>query len=296
VIVQLKVGIVASDRDEWHVQRLLDSLKNRGAEAYVFPSTRLLSRINSSPRISVKGYAIEEFDAVIVRKVPGGSPDQVFYRMDVLHRLEEMGVYVMNSPDAIERSVDKFYTSGLLEDAGIRTPRTVITEKFDEAITAFSDLEGDVVVKPLFGSLGFGMTRLTDEDIAYRVFRTLEQIGGVYYIQEFIPHRNEDIRAFVVGGRVVASMLRTAKSWKTNIAGGGEAKPCELDDYLAELSLKAAKVIGLDYTGVDLLRSEEDETFYVIEVNSTPGWEGLQTVTTKRISDIIVDHLLSKLK
>lgn len=294
--MQLKVGIVASDRDEWHVQRLLESLKNRGADAYVFPSTRLLSRINGSPRISVKGYAIEEFDAVIVRKVPGGSPDQVFYRMDVLHRLEEMGVYVMNSPDAIERSVDKFYTSGLLEDAGIRTPRTVITEKFEEAITAFSDLEGDVVVKPLFGSLGFGMTRLTDEDIAYRVFRTLEQIGGVYYIQEFIPHRNEDIRAFVVGGRVVASMLRAAKSWKTNIAGGGEAKPCELEDYLAELSLKAAKVIGLDYTGVDLLRSEEDETFYVIEVNSTPGWEGLQTVTKKRISDIIVDHLLSKLK
>jgi RimK family alpha-L-glutamate ligase len=292
----LKVGIVASEREEWHVQRLLESLKRRGAEAYVFPVTRLLSRVCAEPRASVKRHAVDDFDAVIVRKVPGGSAEQVFYRMDVLHRLEEMGVYVMNPPDGIERSVDKYYTSALLEGAGIPTPKTVVTEKFDEAMEAFSDLGGDVVVKPLFGSLGFGMTRVNDEDIAYRVFRTLEMIGGVYYIQEYIPHRNEDIRAFVIGGRVVASMLRKAERWKTNIAGGGEAKPYRLEGTLAEVSVRAAEVVGLEYTGVDILKSERSDDFYVVELNSTPGWEGLQTVTDGSISDQVVDHLLSKIR
>ena len=292
----MKVGIVASEREEWHVQRLLESLKRRGAEAYVFPVTRLLSRVCDKPRASVKEYAIDDFDAVIVRKVPGGSAEQVFYRMDVLHRLEEIGVYVMNPPDGIERSVDKYYTSALLEGAGIPTPKTVVTEKFDEAMEAFSDLGGDVVVKPLFGSRGFGMTRVNDEDIAYRVFRTLEMIGGVYYIQEYIPHRNEDIRAFVIGSRVVASMLRKAERWKTNIAGGGEAKPYRLEEKLAEVSARAAEAVGLEYTGVDILKSERSEDFYVVELNSTPGWEGLQTVTDESISDQVVDHLLSKIR
>lgn len=292
----MKVGIVASEREEWHVQRLLESLKRRGAEAYVFPVTRLLARVGAKHRVSVKGYTVDDFDAVIVRKVPGGSAEQVFYRMDVLHRLEEMGVHVMNSPDGIERSVDKYYTSALLEGAGIPTPKTVVTEKFDEAMEAFSDMGGDVVVKPLFGSLGFGMTRVNDEDIAYRVFRTLEMIGGVYYIQEYIPHRNEDIRAFVIGGRVVASMLRKAERWKTNIAGGGEAKPYRLEEKLAEVSVRAAEAVGLEYTGVDILKSERSEDFYVVELNSTPGWEGLQTVTDESISDQVVDHLLSKIR
>jgi RimK family alpha-L-glutamate ligase len=296
VIVHLKIGIVASDREEWHIQRLMKSLKKRNVESYVFSSTRFHSRIGGIPRISVKDYAIEDFDAVIVRKVPGGTPEQVFYRMDALHRLEEMGVYVMNSADSIERSVDKFYTSGILEDAGLKTPKTIITERFEDAIEAFRELGGDVVVKPMFGSLGFGMTRVTDVDIAYRVFRALEVINGVYYLQEFIPHRNQDIRSFVVGENVVASMIRSAKSWKTNIAGGGAALPCELDNPLVEVSVKASKAIGLEYTGVDIMQSETDGCFYVVELNSTPGWEGLQSVTNIEISDSVVDHLLAKIR
>ena len=292
----MKIGIVASDREEWHIQRLMKSLKKRKIESYVFPSKRFHSRIGGIPRISVKDYAIEDFDAVIVRKIPGGTPEQVFYRMDALHRLEEMGVYVMNSADSIERSVDKFYTSGLLEDAGLKTPKTIITERFEDAIEAFRELGGDVVVKPMFGSLGFGMTRVTDVDIAYRVFRALEVINGVYYLQEFIPHRNHDIRSFVVGENVVASMIRSAKSWKTNIAGGGAALPCELDNPLVEVSVKASKAIGLEYTGVDIMQSEKDGYFYVVELNSTPGWEGLQSVTNREISDLVVDHLLAKIR
>ena len=292
----LKVGIVASDRREWHVQRLKEELEEKGAEAYMLPATRFLSRVATEPRLSIRGYPIDDYDAVIVRKVPGGTAERVFYRMDVLHRLEDMGIYVMNSADSIEVAVDKFLTSALLEEAGINTPRTVVTERFDEATRAFEELGGDVVVKPLFGSLGMGMTRLSDPDTAYRVFRALEMTQGVYYLQEFIPHANEDVRAFVIGGEVVASMVRRGEDWKTNISAGGSAETYEIEEELAELSVKATETIGLEYSGVDLLRSEEDGRIYVIELNSTPGWQGLQTVTEANIARLVVDFLLSKIK
>lgn len=292
----MKIGIVASDRREWHVRRLTEELEKRGVEAYMLPATRFLSRVQDLPKLSVKGYPIDDYDALIVRKVPGGTAERVFYRMDVLHRLEDMGVCVINPSKAIEVAVDKFYTSAQLDAADINTPRTVVTERFDEAVKAFEELGGDVVVKPLFGSLGMGMTRLSDPDTAYRVFRALEMTQSVYYLQEFIPHANEDIRAFVVGGDVVASMLRKGAGWKTNISAGGSAKHHDLDVELAELSVKASKVLGLEYSGVDLLRSEEDGMVYIIELNSTPGWQGLQTVTEKKIAGIVVDHLLTMIR
>ena len=231
-----------------------------------------------------------------MRKVPGGTPEQVFYRMDVLHRLEDLGVCVVNPAESIERAVDKYYTSTLLEDAGLPTPRTVITESSKEAMEAFEELGGDVVVKSLFGSLGAGMTRLSDPEVAYRVFRALELTRSVYYLQEFIPHGGEDVRAFVVGGEVVASMKRRSDGWKTNLSAGGRAEPFELGEDLAELSLRATEKIGLEYSGVDLLRSKVDGRAYVVELNSTPGWEGLQSVSEVDVAGRLLDHIQSMLE
>jgi len=290
----LKVGLIASDRKEWHVEKLLSELKRRGAEAYMLPVTGFRSAIGEAPRLTVKGYGVDDYDAVIVRRVPGGSAEQVFYRMDALHRLEDMGTLVVNPALSIERTVDKYYTSALLEDAGIRTPRTVVTESFQEATDAFEELGGDVVVKPLFGSLGIGITRVSDPDVAHRVFRALEMTKSVYYVQEFIHHPGVDIRVFIVGGSIVASMRRVAKGWKTNISGGGRAEPYTPNDEVAEISLKAAEKLGLIYTGVDVIVSDEGKA-YVVELNSTPGWEGLQSVTSVDIAGRLVDHVLSML-
>ena len=292
----MKVGIIATDRSEWHVQRLTETLEERGAEAYFLPATRLRSAVGLKPKVSVRGYALDDYDAVIVRKVPGGTPEQVFYRMDVLHRLEDLGVCVVNPAESIERAVDKYYTSTLLEDAGLPTPRTVITESSNEAMEAFEELGGDVVVKSLFGSLGAGMTRLSDPEVAYRVFKALELTRSVYYLQEFIPHGGEDVRAFVVGGEVVASMKRRSDDWKTNLSAGGRAEPFELGEDLAELSLRATEAIGLEYSGVDLLRSEVDGRAYVVELNSTPGWEGLQSVSEADIAGRLLDHIQGMLE
>jgi len=177
-----------------------------------------------------------------------------------------------------------------LADAGIPTPRTLVTEDFDTAFSVCREM-GDAVIKPLFGSEGKGMVRVTDEETAYRVLRTWELNRYIFYLQEYVPHFQEDMRAFVVGGRVVAAMVRRGTGWKTNFSQGAKVAPVELSSEMAALALQAAKTIGLDYAGVDLMRSEDGKN-YVVEINSIPGWRGLQKTTVQNIAGHIVDHIL----
>jgi ribosomal protein S6--L-glutamate ligase len=116
---------------------------------------------------------------------------------------------------------------------------------------------------------------------------------SVYYLQEYIPHDGRDIRIFTVGDRVFASMERVSSNWKTNISGGGKPVVYEPIDEETEVSLKAVKNLGLEYAGVDLLRSKNDNGLYVLELNSTPGWQGLQTVSDTDITKAVVEHTLS---
>jgi len=285
----VRIGILGSRRG-WHVEALRRALDRRGIPAECFPITRLVARISAEPRVRIEDQILENYDAIIVRSIPAGSLEQIIFRVDVLHRLENLGVRVVNSARTIERTVDKYYTSALLEDAGIPTPRTVVTERFDEAIEAFKEL-GDAVVKPLFGSEGRGMVRVCDEDAAYRVFRALELGRYIFYLQEFIPHANRDIRAFVIGNEVIAAMVRQADTWKTNVAKGARVEPLELNEELREMSLRAAAVLETEYAGVDILKAE-GSGYYVAEVNGIPGWKGLQTTTDVDIAGKIVEHVV----
>jgi RimK family alpha-L-glutamate ligase len=285
----VRIGILGSRRG-WHVEILRQALEERGALVECFPITRLVARISEKPRVRIEEQILEDYDAIIVRSIPAGSLEQVIFRVDVLHRLEDLGVKVVNSARTIERTVDKYYTSALLEDAGIPTPRTLVTECFDEAMEAFKEL-GDAIVKPLFGSEGQGMVRVCDEDAAYRVFRALELGRYVFYLQEFIPHANWDIRTFVIGDEVIAAMVRQAEGWKTNVAKGARVEPLELSEELRELSLRASAVLAADYAGVDILKAE-DGGYYVTEVNGIPGWKGLQKTTDVDIAGRIVEHVV----
>jgi RimK family alpha-L-glutamate ligase len=286
----VKIAILASEAG-WHVVRLQQALEQRGVTVIRYSSTRLLARVAAAPRTSVSGISLDDCDAVIVRGIPIAAVEQIIYRVDVLHRLENMGVRVINSAIAIEKTVDKYYTSSLLEDAGLPTPRTIVTERFDEAVAAFAELGGDVVVKPLYGSEGKGMMHINDPDLAHRVFRTLELGRYVYYLQEYIPHQDWDIRAFVLGGRVLAAMRRLGNGWKTNIAQGAQSEPLRLSPELEALSLRAAQLVEADYAGVDILCDQHGQP-YVLEVNSIPGWRGLQRTVEFEIAEVIADHML----
>ena len=273
----------------WHTADLTRALEQRGHRACTLPVQALTARVGERPRLAVHDIALETFDAVLLRIIPKGSLEQIIFRLDVLHRLERLGVRVLNAPGVIERTVDKFYTSALLEEAGLETPRVVVAERLDDAMAAFQTM-GDVMVKPLFGSNGRGIVRVSDEEIAYRVFRALELERAVYYLQQALPHEGRDLRVFVVGTRVVAAIWRSADTWRTNLARGGRAEKAELRPAWEDLSLAAARAVGAEYAGVDLLPTATGQ-LHIVEVNGIPGWRGLQEATTVDVAGVIVEHL-----
>ena len=273
----------------WHTADLTRALEQRGHRACTLPIHALTARVGEMPRLAVHETALEAFDAVLLRIIPKGSLEQIIFRVDALHRLERLGVCVLNAGRVIERTVDKFYTSALLEEAGLETPRVVVAERLDDAMAAFQ-MMGDVIVKPLFGSNGRGIVRVSDEEIAYRVFRALELERAVYYVQQALPHDGRDVRVFVVGTRVVGAIWRSAETWRTNLARGGRAEKAELPPAWEDLSLAAARAVGAEYAGVDLLPTATGQ-LHVVEVNGIPGWRGLQETTTVDVAGAIVEHL-----
>jgi RimK family alpha-L-glutamate ligase len=287
---------ILSARTGWHTDELSRALTERSHQAHVLPYEGLRARIGAGGpgSLSCESTSILDADAVLARIIPNGSLEQVIYRVDALHWIEERGIPVMNSPRAIERAVDKFYTTALLREAGLPTPETAVCERMADAMdTARTMLAGgDVILKPIFGSMGHGLVRLTDPDAAFRVLRSLEQVRAVFYLQRAIDHGGRDIRVFVVGGRIVGAIERWAPDgdWRTNVARGASAQPFTLPAEWVPLALRAAAAVGADYAGVDLLPSH-DGTVFVLEVNAIPGWQGLQRATGVDVAAAIVEHL-----
>jgi len=286
----MRVVILAS-RPGWHTDELLRVFAERGQVATLARYEDLVATVRGGTTIGSGSAALSGADLVLARIIPNGSLEQIIFRVDVLHALEERGVQVVNSARLIERTVDKFRTSATLERHGLPPPATVVCESIEAAYQAREQLGGDVIVKPLFGSMGLGMVRVSDEESAFRVFRAIETIRGVFYLQRAIDHDGRDIRVFVVGSRVVAAIERRAPGWRTNLARGGEARALALPPAWADLAVRAADAVGAVYAGVDLLPAR-DGTVHVLEVNGIPGWQGLQQATGIDIAGVLVEHLL----
>jgi RimK family alpha-L-glutamate ligase len=270
----------------WHVQDLARAAAGLGHVADVLDFRRLSAGAPCQGLEPLAGY-----DAAIVRTMPAGSLEQVVFRMDLLHAAAAAGVAVVNPPRAVEACVDKYLTNVRLLAAGLLVPETVACQRADDALTAFDRLGGDVVVKPLFGAEGRGMVRVSDPELAWRTFRTVEQTGGVIYLQRFVRHPGWDLRAFVIGGKVVAAMKRSSRGdWRTNVAQGGTTEQAELALPERKLAVQAAEGVGAVVAGVDLLPGPDGE-WYVIEVNAVPGWRALAAATGQDIARTVVRFL-----
>jgi RimK family alpha-L-glutamate ligase len=285
----LRVAVLGSTGG-WHAKRIERALTARGHECGFAPVTRMVGRIEGGLSVRGRELALDRCDVVLVRGIPRGSLEQVVFRVDALHALSAAGVRAVNGAKAIERTVDKFLASALLVRAGLPTPRTIACERPADALDAFAELGGDVIVKPLFGSMGLGMVRVEDRDVAERVFRALELERAVYYLQETLPHTGCDVRAVVVGERVVASIERIGEGWRTNLARGAHARRVRLDATRERLCVRAAAALGADYAGVDLLRVADGRD-YVLEVNGIPGWQGVERATGVDVAAALAEHL-----
>jgi RimK family alpha-L-glutamate ligase len=293
-MVGTQVGILGTAKGE-QTLLLQRALTARGATVQIIHPKKLSCWLPEGGAVGVtpadETVRLQYLQVLVVRYLPGGSLEQVVYRLNVLHRLEQTGLRVINSADVLERTVDKYYTTSLLAAAGLPVPRTLATERYDEAMRAVQEW-GSVVIKPVFGSQGQGMVRVDEPNTAHRVLRALEMGHYLYYVQEYLPHEGVDYRLFVINGRVRGAMRRRSANWLTNIACGGQAEPFQAPESFCRLALVASEVLGADYLGVDILCSGDN--LYLLEANGIPGWLGLQTVVKYDIADELAAFILEE--
>ena len=292
-----------SDDPDWHARQLTGSLTARGAETLWLSFADCafdldLMAQSGSAGLCLPGFEGQLPDAVLVRLIDPGTLEQITLRLGLLHALRALGVPVYNDARAIEHTVDKSMTSFLIRHAGLPTPPTWVCESPDAAQKVAShELEkgNKLVLKPLFGAQGKGL-RLIEQNSD---LPPPEEIEGVYYLQRFINSALDngdchDWRVLVIGGKAVAAMLRRGKGWITNVWQGARCESVSTDSELSRLAVAAAKALGADYAGVDIIRDPENG-LQILEVNSVPAWKGLQEVTDFNIADVLVEDFLSKI-
>lgn len=287
---------IMTDDPGWHGARLRDAFAAKGFESEYVSLTRCsITLTDERTPVKIPGFDNRLPDGVFVRGIPGGTLDEVVFYLDVLHALKELGVPVYNNGRAIERSVDKALTSFLLHRAGISTPVTWIVRDREEALTIVENelkAGGQIVSKPLFGSQGIGLQRLSEADD----LPNLVDNNGIYYLQRFIGCSDEssyDWRVFVIANKSVAAMRRIGHSWLNNVAQGARCEYATIDHQMMQMAEAAVKTLKMDYGGVDIIRDDHGK-YSVIEVNSIPAWKGLQSVCDHNIAEFLVDDLLSR--
>lgn len=282
--------VVLSNPNSWYRRDLERAGSARGHSVIGLPFEQLSAFVSTTTaRVDGSELDLKSVDAIIVRTMPPGSLEQVVFRMNLLQQLERAGVQVFNSPRAIECAVDKYLTTARLMQVGLPVPETFVCESAETALAAFETLGGDVVVKPIFGSEGRGILRVSDPDLALRVFRTLERIQAVLYLQKFILHDGSDVRVMVLDGQIVGGMKRTnPHDFRTNVSRSATAAPVELTAEQVDWALRAASAVGARIAGIDLLYDRQTQQGYVIEVNGVPGWQAFSRTTGIDVADRVI--------
>ena len=245
--------------------------------------------------MALPGFEAALPDAALVRGIPTGSFEQVTLRLGVLHALRELGVTVWNDARAIECCVDKAMATHLIGKAGLASPATFTAQSRDEAAAiAARECSGGValVMKPLFGAQGRGLRLIEKADD----LPPEDEVGGIYYLQHFVAPAAahwQDYRLFVCSGKVAAGMTRIGSSWITNVKQGGWPQATVLTADLVETAERAARAVGADYAGVDVIRGQCG-TLFTLEVNSMPAWSGLEAANPGLdVAELLAERFLA---
>lgn len=284
---------LAIDIYDWHARALIAAFARLGAKAMPVRLSQCWVDTRRSGTLVIPGFGADLPDAMLVRAVGTGTFESVTLRLGVLHGLGALGVPVLNSPRTVEICADKAETSFALIRNQIPTPPTwaVQSEQAARRIVRSEARCGPLVIKPLFGAQGYGLKLIQCEDD----LPPFDEAAGVYYLQRFVAvERDEfrDFRLFVSNGEVIAAMTRCAKQWVTNLKLGARPEWLVPDAHMIDLALRAAKAVGAVFAGVDMIRDAAG-AIQVLEVNSMPGWRGLQKVTSFSIADLLARHFLA---
>ena len=285
----MKLGILSQDIRLYSTSRLYESAKNRGHDTEVVSYLRCYMNIaKAKPRISFQGRQMN-FDVVI----PRIAATWTFYGAAVVRQFELMGALSANSSASISRSRDKLRALQLIGNSGVEMPITGYVHLSRDIESVLKSVgQPPYVIKLLEGTQGRGVVLTETMEAAISAIETMKKIDANILIQEFISEsRGEDIRAIVVGDKVVASMKRKAKpgEFRSNVHLGGSVENYDLNEQEKESAIKAAKVLGLSVAGVDLIQSNRGPL--VLEVNSSPGLEGIEKASGIDVAEKIIEYL-----
>lgn len=295
----MKVGIVHdSPVPTLSSRQLMLAFMKRGVESSYLRISRLSSIMDERGIKVMYGSEVGDFmDALIIRSLGFiATLEQVFRRVDILKQLELSGTLIINPIESMLRARDKYASIMALKAAGVNVPPTAVVEEVFTAVEICRKW-GDVVIKPMMGSMGYGSVRTSDPDIVFTIAKTWLTHGQPIYIQKYVPKPGRDIRVFVVGDEVLGGYYRYAPngSWKTNIAQGARTEKIErLDEEVIDMALRAVDTLKLHYAGVDI--GEVGEGFVVFEVNAAPQWSGFMSATGINPSDKIAEYVIKLLK
>ncbi|WP_408901272.1 30S ribosomal protein S6--L-glutamate ligase [Photobacterium piscicola] len=286
----MKIGILSRNQSLYSTSRLIEAAELRGHEIKVIDALRCYMNINSQKTsIHFKGEDLVDFDAVI----PRIGASVTFYGTAVLRQFEMMGVYTVNESVAISRSRDKLRSIQLLSRKCIGMPVTGFASKPDD-VKDLLDMVGGapVVIKLLEGTQGIGVVLAETRKAAESVIEAFMGLKANIMVQEYIKEAGgADIRCFVIGDKVIAAMKRQGAEgeFRSNLHRGGSAALVKITPEERKTAVAAAKIMGLSVAGVDLLRSERGPL--VMEVNSSPGLEGIEKATGKDIAGMIIEYI-----
>jgi tetrahydromethanopterin:alpha-L-glutamate ligase len=281
----LRIGVISAyAQDDWHARRIADAARAVGRVDVLAPTDFAADVRAGAPRVLVRGRDAAEWDLYLTPRALGDDGD-ADVQLELYRVLSRSGARMVNDVDALLVAIDKFRTSWELARAGLPTPEVRVVQTAAQAGEALAAL-GDVVVKPVYGSLGVGIERVGE---AARLQELLAARGALY-LQQYVGGAVFDVRAFVVGDRVAAAVARTAApdDFRGNVYQGAAMRALELDERTARLAVAATRVVGLDYSGVDLLVGETGAQ--VIEVNGTPSFRGVFEATGRDMAPLIVEH------
>ncbi|MDD3042432.1 MAG: 30S ribosomal protein S6--L-glutamate ligase [Methanosarcinaceae archaeon] len=286
----MKIGILSQEPETYSTRRLLEAGAEKGHEMQVIDTLRCYMNITSSkPRIHYMGQPLSGYDAVI----PRIGASITFYGSAVVRQFEMMGVFPVNGSLAITRSRDKLRALQLLSKKGVGLPITGYARSPDDIADVIKMVGGaPLVIKLLEGTQGIGVVLAETRNEAESVIEAFLGLNVNIMVQEYIKESGgEDIRCFVVGNRVVAAIKRKAKEgeFRSNLHRGGKATPEKITPEERRMAVKAARIMGLCVAGVDILRSDRGPL--VMEVNSSPGLEGVETTTGKDIASTIIEFI-----
>jgi len=291
----LKIAILSRRRSIYSTRRLVEAGEERGHEMHVIDHQRCYMDITShKPSVHYKGATLQGFDAVI----PRIGASVTFYGTAVLRQFEMMGVFPLNESVAISRSRDKLRSLQLLSRRGIGLPVTGFANSPDDTEDLLKLTGGaPVVIKLLEGTQGVGVVLAETRKAATSVIEAFRGLNANFLVQEFISEAGgADIRCLVVGGKVVAAMKRQGKEgeFRSNLHRGGSASLVRITPEERSTAVRSAKIMGLNVAGVDILRSNHGPV--VMEVNSSPGLEGIEAATGKDVAGLILRFIENNAK